>query len=138
LLVAQDRDRVAGAVYSVELDLRAADHEVGVDAGDVRRAVRQLDAGVAREAEPAAVRDVAGGILVEERVEEGHARLADARRSVDERNLAEPARAVIAVELRLDDVFTALRLRVDDAAALERQLQSFDDDAAGRDEPPRR
>ena len=53
-----------------------------------------------REGQPCAVRDVARCVLVEERVEERHAELTDARRAVDECDLAEPLGAVVRLELQ--------------------------------------
>ena len=50
----------------------------------------------------AAIGDVAGRVLVEERVEEREPGLADARRAVDERDLPEVRRLLVSVELTFD------------------------------------
>src|SRR5512132_3566954 len=63
LLVAENWDSVAAVLDAVELDLGPADHEVRVDARDVPRPLRQVDAVVPREGEPAAVGDVTGRVL---------------------------------------------------------------------------
>ena len=92
--------------------------------GHVRRAVRQLDAVVARVKPsplPYAIWQVAfSSKSVSKKVTPAGRRVS----AVDERDLAEPARAVVAVELRRDDVFPAItRFDVDDPSALERQLE---------------
>ena len=73
--------------------------------------------------EPRAVGDVARRVLVEEGVVEDEAGLADARAAVDERDLAEERGALVRLELRADDVRARRRLDLDDAAALEGQLE---------------
>src|SRR4029077_2978476 len=94
-VAADDRDRGPPGFYSVDFDLGAPDHEVGVHARRVRGAVRELELGVPCEGKARAVCDVAGGILVKEGVEERHAQLTDTRGAVDERDLAEPLGAVV-------------------------------------------
>src|SRR6187549_1971077 len=73
----------AASLHAEHGDLRSADHEVRVDDGVVVAAgrelvVAQLLAAVERALDPLAPRDVAGGVLVEERVVEDDAGLADA------------------------------------------------------------
>ena len=74
-VVAEDRHRLAVAGEPVDLELRAADHEVGVHVGDV-----DAFAGLAGDCldDREAVGDVAGGVLVEQRVEEREPGLPDA------------------------------------------------------------
>ena len=64
--------------------------------------------------------DVGRGVLVEERVVEDDAGLADARGGVDQRDLAEAARAVVDGELGAQGVLAAGGARLDDLAARER------------------
>src|SRR5207247_4290782 len=113
LLVPQHWDCIPARIDAVDVYLRPADHEVRVDARRIVRARGELFIRIAREAEPAAVGDVAGRVLVEERVEERHAGPADRRRPVDKSDLAEPARTVVAVELRLNHLFALVGLRLD-------------------------
>src|SRR5450759_311521 len=102
LLVAEDRHPGAALLDSVDLHLRAADHEVGVDGRDVQAAGSILF--VDGERKTAAEGDVAGRVLVEQRVEECEPKLADLRRSVDERQLPEAGGALVGGDLRADDV----------------------------------
>jgi hypothetical protein len=85
--VDEQRHLVAVGVDPEGLDAGPADHEVDVD-----RAV--VDAVVVLLARGERVRlpdgDVAGGVLVEQRVEEDGVERADAALAVDERDLAEP------------------------------------------------
>ena len=74
-----------------------------------------------------AVRDVARRVLVVEGVEERRVRLADARRAVDERELAEVAGTVVDLELPAHDARALVGLHVDDLPVLHRQLEPFDD-----------
>ena len=72
LAAVEQRHRAPVRGDAVDLNLTAADHEVGVDLGVVeelalRRVLRQV---LDRPAEPGAVRDVRDRVLVEERVEE--------------------------------------------------------------------
>ena len=57
-----------------------------------------------RPRDPLAVRDVTGGVLVEQRVEEDDPGLADAGLAVDERDLAEVGGALVGPHLLADDV----------------------------------
>ena len=70
------------------VELRAPDHEVDVDRAlvDARLLRRVLDRMVVAVAE----RDVARGVLVDQRVVEHAAERPDATFAVDERDLAEP------------------------------------------------
>src|SRR5919204_818648 len=97
-------------------DVVAADHEVDVDLAAVDAvAILVADRGCVGVAE----RDVAGGVLVEERVREDGVELADPALAVDERDLAEPSSALV------DSGPAAQRIRVlvgvdrDGAPALE-------------------
>src|SRR6187399_3224098 len=81
-VVGDHRHLGARALDAEHRDLGAADHEVRVDDGVVVAAggeliVAQLLAAVERALDPLAPRDVAGGVLVEERVVEDDAGLAD-------------------------------------------------------------
>ena len=97
---AEDRHRLAGRVDAVDLELVRADHEVRVDRGVVD-AARGRSSGSSSAAhgdrlhDRRAERDVRRGVLVEERVVEHEAGLADARVAVDEGDLAEPRGAVV-------------------------------------------
>ena len=77
-----------------------------------------------------AVGDVARRVLVEERVQEDEPGSADPRVAVDEGDLAEHRGAVVGAHLLADDVDPELASTVDDAAALEAQLEIADDRAA--------
>ena len=85
--------------------------------------------GAARDqvGEAGAVGDVRGGVLVEERVQERDPGPADGRRPVDERDLAEPARALVRLELGPDGVLAGGRTELDDLAVAEAKLQVADD-----------
>ena len=95
--VAQDRHGAALRVHPVDLELGRADHHVGVHVGAVdagaRRARRRRAPGGAvddlRRAE--APRDVARGVLVEQRLQEQQAGLRDRRVAVDQGDLAQAA-----------------------------------------------
>ena len=90
LAAVEQRDHRAAGLDRVDLDLRAADHEVGVHARAVERLRRVLAEALDRPVEARAPGDVRGGVLVEERVLKDDARVGDARGGVDERQLAEP------------------------------------------------
>ena len=62
---------------------------------------------------------MAGGVLVEQRVEEQDAALRDRRGMRHQRHLAEPARALVGVEHLVQHVLAARRLGLDDPARLE-------------------
>ena len=84
--------RSPSAVMPVTSTSSRADHEVDVDLAVVdARDVLVADG----EREAAAERDVAGGVLVEQRVVEDGAERADAALAVDERDLAEAGGAVV-------------------------------------------
>src|SRR5579862_5278685 len=84
----------------------------------------------ARAAEAGAERDVRGRVLVEERVEVRHAALADARRRVDECDLAEAASVLlrIAVDVARDEVAVLVvrRGEPDEPAAAKLAAQPVD------------
>ena len=79
-----------------DLELVRADHEVDVEAADVE-AVALLLGG--RERIRGAERDVARGVLVEQGVVEHGAELPDPALAIDERELAEPGRALVQLDL---------------------------------------
>src|ERR1700733_5570685 len=72
-------------------------------------------------------RDVAGGVLVEQRVEEQEAALRDRRGVRHQRDLAKAARALVAVEHFVQNVLTARGLRFDDASALKADCDVVDE-----------
>src|SRR5262249_54183522 len=74
LLVADERHLGTVRQDRIDLELRPPDHEVDVDVRDVHPLVRLS---VERIRDPESVGDVAGRVLVEERVVEERARLAD-------------------------------------------------------------
>jgi hypothetical protein len=114
-------------------------HRRLVDAGLLRRFSVELGRTLDAVPDPAAIRDVARRVLVEERVEEDVPDLTDARAAVDERDLAELRRSVVRGELGADVVGAGRRLDVDCAAVFERQLEVADDVAASSNGPcPRR
>ena len=75
-IVLDDRHLGAAVLDAVHADVGAADHEVGMDTGVVVAVRRELPrpssllAAVDRPLDPLSPRDVAGGIFVEQRVEE--------------------------------------------------------------------
>ena len=71
-------------------------------------------------------RDVAGGVLVEQRIEEQKAALRDRRGMRHQRDLAEAARAFVAVEHFVQDVLAALCLRFDNAPAFKADRDAVD------------
>ena len=77
-----------------------------------------------------AEREVAGGVLVEQRVEVGDPRFADASLAVDERELAEPRRALVLRAARAQRVGARLGVDLDHAARLEPHAQPAHDGAA--------
>lgn len=96
--LAEHRHAPAVRVDAIDIDLAGADHPVDMDQALVaalrrdllRRQVRTIDE-TFRIALPQ--RDMAGGVLVEERVVEQDAALRDRRRGMRQRDFAEPARA---------------------------------------------
>ena len=72
-----------------------------------------------REGEPVAERDVARGVLVEERVVEDGVERADAPLTVDEGDLAEPRGAVVGLASAPERGAVLVRLDLDRTAALE-------------------
>ncbi len=74
-------------------------------------------------------RDVARGVLVEERVEEDASRLPDASRAVDERDLAEARRTVVDRRSRPEHLGVLLGVDLDRPAALEPHPEAADDGA---------
>ena len=104
---AEDGHALAGGGDAVDLELRRADHEVDVRAARVHaRSVRLFD----EEREAVAERDVAGGVLVEQRVVEDGAERPDPPLAVDERELAEPERAVVDRQLRAQRLDVLVRV----------------------------
>ena len=91
-----------------------------------------------------AERDVGRGVLVEERVVEDEPGLADARGPVDERDLAEPRRAVVGRDVRPDQLLALVGVDLDGAAALEADPEAADRslpwscERVGRARPSRR
>ena len=114
----------------VDLEVRAADHHVEMDGRAVHALRRPLPCACRRSP---AERDVRGRVLVEQRVEVGAPGLADARRRVDERDLAEPAAVPprVAVDVRGDEVAVVVRvgLEPDEPAAAELAAQPVDQPA---------
>ena len=91
---------------AVDLNLMAADHEVGVDFGVVeelalRRVLRQV---IDRPAETGAVGDMRDRVLVEERVEEDQPGGLDLGGVVDQGDLTEAVRVLVRVELGAYDL----------------------------------
>ena len=111
-VLTQDRHRFAVGGEAVDLQLGTANHEVGMDVRDVHVVARISVEGV-RDAE--AVGDVAGGVLVEQRVVERDAGLADTRRAVDERELTEVDGTLVAVELAAHELRAVGRIHLDDS-----------------------
>ncbi len=73
-----------------------------------------------------AERDVAGGVLVEERVPEEDAGLRDGRGCGDEGDFAEAARAIVGGDEAVEDVFAGGGGGLDDAAVFEAAADVFD------------
>jgi hypothetical protein len=71
-------------------------------------------------------RDVAGGVLVEQGIEEQEAALRDRRGMRHQRDLAEAPRAVVAVEHFFEHVLAARGLRLDDPSGLEPDRDAVD------------
>src|SRR5829696_186161 len=132
---------------------RALEHRdpfaVGGDAGygEVGRAAHEVDVDLAlvglrrvleQEREPLADGDVAGRVLVEQRVVEDGAELADAALVVDERDLAEPGRALVALDDGAHDVLRRVGVDLHGAAALEAHAQVADHRAVDQHKRHRR
>src|SRR6185503_6050268 len=113
----EQRDLVAAAGHAADGDLLRADHEVDVDLAlvDPRQVGRVRDRVRIRVAE----RKVARRVLVEERVEEGPAELADTALAVDERHLAEPRGALVGGAALAQGLGVRVRLDLDGATPLE-------------------
>src|SRR5215203_2850260 len=113
-----------------DLQLVGADHEVDVD-------LALVDVGLARagqEREALPERDVARGVLVEQRVVEDGAELADAALAVDERDLAEASGALVAGDDRAHHVLRRVGDDADGPAALEAHAQVAHDRAVDQHE----
>ena len=106
------------------LELLGADHEVDVDLGLVD-AVASLLADHEREA--LAERDVAGRVLVEQRVVEDRAERADPALGVDERDLAEARRRPRRVADRAQRLGRPVGVDLTARAALEAHAQPAHD-----------
>ena len=76
-----------------------------------------------------AERDVRGRVLVEQRVHERQPCTPHAGVAVDERDLAEVARAFVGLDLLAHDLLAARRLHLDDLAVREAKLEVADDRA---------
>ena len=103
---AEHGDGVAVARDAVDVELRRADHEVDVDAARVE----PLPVGLVVTPQLVGVpeRDVARGVLVEERLVEDRVERADPALAVDERELAEPGSAVVLRRQRTERVAAAI------------------------------
>src|SRR5580693_3185390 len=107
LALAEYRDAPSVAVNAIDVDFVGADHPVDMDQALVAALRRDLLLG-----QPGAVdetfrialaeRDMAGGVLVEQGVEEQQPALRDRRGMRHQRYLAEAARALIGVEHLLE------------------------------------
>src|SRR5262245_61584362 len=124
LLVANEGDLSAVREHCVHLELRPADHEVHVGLRDVHPFVRLP---LERSRNPESVGDVAGGVLVEQRVVEERARLADTRVLRHERELAEAVGILDVRVMAADHVRTRLGVYVDDPPVLEHELEATDE-----------
>jgi hypothetical protein len=80
-------------------------------------------------------RDVARSVLVEERVVEDGLHRADAALAVDERELAEPGRAVVLLRQRAQRVGAAVGVELDGAARLELDADPVDQRAVDLERP---
>jgi len=101
------RDAAAVRIEARGLELRAPDHDVEMDHRAVDTPGRRLRT---RAAEAAAEGDVRGGVLVEQGVVVDAPALADARRGVYERDLAEPPSRPIGVDERCNEVAIVVRV----------------------------
>ena len=90
------------------------------------------------EREAAAERDVACGVLVEQRVVEDRAERADAALAVDQRELAEPQPSLVDREPRAQRLGVLVGVDLDRLAALEAHAQTADDRAVLQHERLRR
>src|SRR5215471_5042830 len=124
LLVANQGNLGAVRQHRVDLELRAADHEVDVDVRHVAPLTR-LALERVRQTHP--VGDVTGRVLVEEGVVEERVGLADPRLAGDESELAEPVGVLHRRELAANEICTLLGIDPDDAAGLERELEAAND-----------
>src|SRR4051794_6237426 len=113
---AQDRDALAVRRHARDVEVVRSDHEVDVRAApvDARRV-----GGVDEELEAVPERDVRGRVLVEERVVEHGVERPDPPLAVDERELAEPRRALVELHLRAQRLAVLVGVDLDGAAVLE-------------------
>src|SRR5713226_3627340 len=86
------------------------------------------------EREAVAERDMARGVLVEQRVVEDGTERPDAALPVDERELAEPERAVVDRQLRAECLTVLVRLDRHGDTVLERHSEPADDRPVAQDE----
>ena len=121
-------DRRARAVSgdALDVDLGPADHQVDVDRRHVDPGCEspgRVERGRSRDRVrvAAADRDVRRLVLVEQVVQEHEAALSDRRFDVDQSDLAEPARAVVCGELRLEERLALRRTGLHDLAVGEAQ-----------------
>src|SRR6266404_152732 len=121
------------------LEVGAADHHVQVDGGLVDTARGLLRPG---PSESGSERDMGGRVLVEQRLVVRTPTLSDARRGVDERDLAQPSpvSGLVAVEVARHEVAVVgvLRLEADEPAAAELAAQPFDQAPLEREREPAR
>ncbi len=130
LTLAHERLDDAGRGDAVDVEAAGADHPVDVDEAVVgalggellgRKLVAIAHAGGVGLAE----RNVRGGVLVEERIEEKHAACCDGRRVGDERDFAETACAFVGANELLENFLAACGASFDDAAFFKADLDDL-------------
>src|SRR3954447_13254112 len=121
--VADERHRTPVGENCVDLEVRAADHEVDVYVRFVQTLARLT---VDDEGQACAVGDVAGRVLVEKRVVEERSRLAHAGFVSNERGLTQPVGVLDRREMAADEVRAGLCLHADCAPVFEGQLEPAD------------
>src|SRR6185437_7822315 len=124
--LAQHRHAVAGGGDAGDVDLGGADHEVDVHLAAVDPFAVALLYG---PVEALAEGDVAGRVLVEQRVVEDRVERADPPARVDEGELAEAAGALVALRIRLEHVAVLFGVDRGHPAALEAHLEAAHDRA---------
>ena len=131
LAPAEDRRPPAIRIHPVDVDPVRADHPVDMDHALVAAARRDLvgsELVAVDEALGVALseRDVAGGVLVEQGIEEQEAAFRDRRGMRHQGDLAKSAGAVVAVEHFLEHVLAARGLRLNDPSRLEPDRNAVD------------